>query len=110
MIKEPAVNIELCIVDAQGARCRALEVDTGASVESALAAAGIALEPSTGLAVFGRRARLTDALAEGDRLEVCAPIMADPKTARREAAARQGDIRYVTSGRHGGKHRLAAKL
>lgn len=101
------MKIELCTVNAQGARIRALEVADGADASAALAAAGVKLGPADGLSIFGRRARLEDVLREGDRLEVCAPILADPKTARREAAARQGDIRYVTSGRHGGKHRLA---
>lgn len=48
-----------------------------------LTAVAAAAEAGTiGLALHGRRGRLTQPLAEGDRLELLGPITADPKSAR----------------------------
>lgn len=42
-----------------------------------------------GLAVFGRRVPPERRLAAGDRVEVLRPLVADPKSARRDRAARK---------------------
>lgn len=43
-----------------------------------------------GLSVWGRRADLQQPVREGDRIELCRPLVVDPKVARRERFARQG--------------------
>lgn len=67
----------------------------GATVAQALEAAdlqavipGIDVDPGR-LAVFARPVVLDDVLAEGDRLEVLRPLLADPMEVRRRRA-RQG--------------------
>jgi putative ubiquitin-RnfH superfamily antitoxin RatB of RatAB toxin-antitoxin module len=40
--------------------------------------------------VWGRRATPGQLLREGDRVEVCRPLLVDPKVARRERFQRQG--------------------
>ena len=46
---------------------------------------------------------------EGDRLEVSPRLLVDPREARRRRAERQGDVRVVTCGRHGGRRRPEAE-
>jgi putative ubiquitin-RnfH superfamily antitoxin RatB of RatAB toxin-antitoxin module len=62
----------------------ALELEEGATVRTALRAAGFS--PGAGVGIFGRRATLDTPLAEGDRVEVYRPLRADPKEARRRRA------------------------
>lgn len=66
---------------------RALELEEGATLGSALAAADMAAPHGAG--IHGRRASLETALADGDRVEVYRPLQADPKTARRRRALRR---------------------
>lgn len=61
-----------------------LELEAGATVRSALAAAG--LPPRQAVGIFGRRAAPGDPLADGDRVEVYRPLLTDPKEARRRRA------------------------
>jgi putative ubiquitin-RnfH superfamily antitoxin RatB of RatAB toxin-antitoxin module len=69
----------------------ALALAPGATVADAVAASGFterfALVPETlGFAIFGQRARADTPLADGDRVELTRPLVADPKTARRRRA------------------------
>lgn len=68
----------------------------GATVADAIAACG-ALDRAgvdatrAGYAIHGQSARLTTPLAEGDRVEITRPLVADPKAVRRDRAkARPG--------------------
>ncbi len=61
-----------------------LELEPGATVRTALLAAGLPLEQPVG--VFGRRVALDHRLADGDRVEVYRPLRTDPKEARRRRA------------------------
>jgi putative ubiquitin-RnfH superfamily antitoxin RatB of RatAB toxin-antitoxin module len=63
---------------------RELELEEGATVRAALAAAGMAAPHGAG--IFGRRVPLDARLADGDRVEVYRPLSADPKEARRRRA------------------------
>ncbi|MGH8519129.1 MAG: RnfH family protein [Panacagrimonas sp.] len=46
------------------------------------------------IGVFGRLRSLADPAADGDRIEIYRPLVADPKTSRRRRAARlRGDAR-----------------
>lgn len=65
-----------------------LELEEGATVRSALAAAGWPWRHAVG--IFGRRATPDDLLADGDRVEVYRPLRADPKEARRRRALKPG--------------------
>jgi putative ubiquitin-RnfH superfamily antitoxin RatB of RatAB toxin-antitoxin module len=65
-----------------------VELPAGATVSDAVAASGLALDGVDGHAVFGERATSTDALHDGDRLELLRPLLVDPKEARRRRAAR----------------------
>ena len=64
-----------------------LQLDEGATVRSALAAAGMAAPHGAG--IHGRRAPLDAKLADGDRVEVYRPLQADPRAARRQRALRR---------------------
>jgi hypothetical protein len=64
---------------------RWLELPDGATVAEALDVAGYAPVP---VAVFGERASAGRMLADGDRIEILRPLLADPKETRRRRAAR----------------------
>lgn len=97
------MQITIAAASAEGLTMKTVEVPAGATVAEALKAAGITLEDGWGLARWGHRCREEDVLEEGDRLDLAAPLLCDPKKARRERAERQGDVRTVTCGRHGSK-------
>ena len=73
----------------------ALEVSDGATAQAALHASGLLAEcPELQigeplLGVWSRKVAPDTALEPGDRLEIYRPLQADPKTARRQRAARQ---------------------
>lgn len=98
--------IEVVTISADGANLFTLDVEPGTTAEAAAARAGIALTPETGLARWGGKLAPDAVLAAGDRLEVAAPLICDPKKVRQARALSQGDVRVVTCGRHGGRRRL----
>jgi putative ubiquitin-RnfH superfamily antitoxin RatB of RatAB toxin-antitoxin module len=63
---------------------RSVQLPEGATVADALDAAG---HPSCKAAVFGERADPERVLADGDRVEILRPLLADPKDTRRRRAA-----------------------
>ncbi|MGK2888193.1 MAG: RnfH family protein [Candidatus Malihini olakiniferum] len=69
-------------------------VEEGATVEHAIVASGLlTLRTDIDLQVkkvgiFSRSVRLTDVVAEGDRVEIYRPLIADPKELRRQRAER----------------------
>lgn len=72
-----------------------LQVPAGATVADAVRASGLCerfpeidLERD-GVGVFGRRVALGEVLRPGDRVELYRPLLADPKEARRQRAARE---------------------
>ena len=69
-----------------------LALPPGATVDDAVAQSGIvsrfALDASLlEFAIFGRRAEGVTPLADGDRVELTRPLVADPKSVRRKRAA-----------------------
>lgn len=64
-----------------------LELEEGATVRTALAAAGRSAARNVG--IHGRRADLEVRLADGDRVEIYRSLSADPKEARRRRAQRR---------------------
>jgi len=71
---------------------RRVTLDAGATVEQAITASGLlALRTDIDLAknkvgVYSRPVKLTDALSDGDRVEIYRPLIADPKELRRQRA------------------------
>lgn len=84
-------------------RVTPLDLPEGTCVAEALALAGKRVTPTMGMSVFGRRIQEMEVLHEGDRLELSPALLVDPREARRRRAERQGDVRVVTCGRHGGR-------
>jgi putative ubiquitin-RnfH superfamily antitoxin RatB of RatAB toxin-antitoxin module len=72
---------------------RAVELPLGATAAQALAAVGQAEPADDALSIWGRKAGLTQVLADGDRVELCRPLRVDPKVARRERFNQQGSRR-----------------
>lgn len=66
-----------------------LELAKGATVDDALALTRLPLAGVAGVAIHGVRVRGDAALAEGDRVELLGPLLADPKDSRRRRAAAQ---------------------
>lgn len=69
---------------------RHLELPAGATILDALQACGLVVEDPGSVGIWGRKAPLEQALREGDRVEICRPLLVDPKVARRERFRRQG--------------------
>jgi len=67
-----------------------IELPEGATVEDAIHASGILRQfPEVRLSqisagIFGRICQLDHVLAPGDRVEIYRPLVADPRTARRQ--------------------------
>ncbi|HEX5093677.1 MAG TPA: RnfH family protein [Burkholderiales bacterium] len=64
-----------------------LELEEGATVATALQAAG--LPAGDGVGIFGRRVALDRPLADGDRVELYRALRQDPREARRRRALRR---------------------
>ena len=68
-----------------------LTLHAGATVAEAVAASGLvgrySLPASVAYAIHGQRAKPDTPLAEGDRVELVRPLVADAKAMRRERAA-----------------------
>ncbi|MBK1708821.1 MULTISPECIES: RnfH family protein [Marichromatium] len=90
------LQVSVAYVGEQGQMLRAIEVARGTRLEEALHQSGV-LErfPEIDLArnkvgVFGKLAKLDQALEDGDRIEIYRPLIADPKAARKRRAAGAG--------------------
>lgn len=88
-----SVDVEVAYAAADGAFLRAVRLPVPATVRSAIEASGLlAAHPEIDLArnrvgIWSRLASPEDAVAEGDRVEVYRPLVADPKDARRSRVA-----------------------
>lgn len=67
---------------------RWLDLLEGATVADAIAACGLERSGFAGVALFGKRVQDTQVLADGDRVELLRPLLADPKDARRRREKR----------------------
>ncbi len=70
-----------------------LELAEGATVDDALAATGLSRAGVAGVAIHGVRVGGDAPLADGDRVELLGPLLADPKDSRRRRAAAQAGRR-----------------
>jgi len=66
-----------------------LDLPAGATVDDALAATRLPRAGAAGVAVHGIRVRGDARLADGDRVELLGPLLADPKDSRRRRAVAQ---------------------
>ncbi|MGL4573376.1 MAG: RnfH family protein [Burkholderiaceae bacterium] len=87
------MNITVAFADAHGAQMELLELPPGSLLADALAAAALATrlarEHGTLTAGIWNHVRALDTLlADGDRVELYKPLIADPKVARRLRAER----------------------
>ena len=81
------MKVDVVVAEANGRVQRhSIELPDGATVAAALSAASAQVPNGGAVAVFGRVRALSDAVADGDRVEVCQPLKADPKLARRSRA------------------------
>jgi putative ubiquitin-RnfH superfamily antitoxin RatB of RatAB toxin-antitoxin module len=68
-----------------------LDLPPGATVDDAVAASGlvpgVAIPSGVSYAIHGQRARPGTPLADGDRVEIVRPLVADAKAVRRARAA-----------------------
>jgi putative ubiquitin-RnfH superfamily antitoxin RatB of RatAB toxin-antitoxin module len=90
------------VVDArpEGAQVVSVELPAGATLRHALAASGFELDlGKQAFGIFGRRAALDRALAEGDRVEIYRPLALDPKEARRRRATRRKEAQKRANSR-----------
>jgi putative ubiquitin-RnfH superfamily antitoxin RatB of RatAB toxin-antitoxin module len=73
-----------------------LVVPLGTLVGQALELSGMLQKyQPAGLAVFGQRCDLTRILSDGDRIELCRPLVVEPKAARRRRALHREKVRNI---------------
>lgn len=87
------INVEVAYALPNKQLILAVEVEATTTIEDIVKASGI-LEKFTDIdlatnkvGVFGKLAKLTATLQEGDRVEIYRPLIADPKEVRRRRAA-----------------------
>jgi len=87
------IKVEVAFAEPDEQVIIALEVDADATIEEIVKASGILDRfPEIDLSknkvgIFGKLAKLTATLREGDRIEIYRPLIADPKEVRRKRAA-----------------------
>lgn len=90
----PEIHVEVVYALPERQYLRRVTLEEGGTVEQAINASGLlTLRPDIDLQVnkvgiFSRPVRLTDALSDGDRVEIYRPLIADPKELRRQRAER----------------------
>ncbi|AGG88958.1 MULTISPECIES: RnfH family protein [Rhodanobacter] len=89
---EPTIRVEVVYAGAGQPIRRRVELADGSTVMQAIAASGIAallpgdaIDPAR-LGMFARRVTPERLLREGDRIEICRPLVLDPMEARRRRA------------------------
>jgi putative ubiquitin-RnfH superfamily antitoxin RatB of RatAB toxin-antitoxin module len=74
-----------------------VELEEGATAEAAIRRSGVLerfpeIDLETGkIGIFSKPCKLDQVLRAGDRVEIYRPLIADPKEARRQRAAKQGE-------------------
>jgi len=81
------VKVDVVIAERDGGVQRhSIGLPDGARIADALVAVPVQVPDGGTVAVFGRVRALDEVLTDGDRVEVCQPLRADPKQARRSRA------------------------
>lgn len=96
MNETPQVRVEVAYALPGRQWLLAVTVPSGATLAEAIEASGIrakvadlVIDPDR-VGIFGRKAALDTVLADGDRVEIYRPLLADPKEVRRARAQRGG--------------------
>ena len=90
-----SINIEVAYALPDKQIIRAVNVDVGTTIGAAIVQSGIMMDfpeldielENAKVGIFGKVASMTTVLAEGDRVEIYRPLIADPKEVRRKRAA-----------------------
>jgi putative ubiquitin-RnfH superfamily antitoxin RatB of RatAB toxin-antitoxin module len=85
------MKVEVAYAGPEGEALLRVDLSDGATVADAVDRSGLVerlglLEAALGYAIHGQAARRSTPLAEGDRVELVRPLVADPKEARRRRA------------------------
>ena len=87
------INVEVAYALPEKQCILKVNVDAGTTIGAAIVQSGIMMEfpeldvENSKVGVFGKLAKMTSVLQEGDRVEIYRPLIADPKEVRRKRAA-----------------------
>ncbi len=88
-----SINVEVAYAEPEKQIIRTVNVDVGTTIGAAIVQSGIMMDfPALELeeakvGIFGKAAKMTTVLADGERVEIYRPLIADPKEVRRKRAA-----------------------
>jgi len=90
-----SINVEVAYALPDKQIIREVNVDAGTTIGAAIVQSGIMMDFPTldielenaKVGIFGKVATMTTVLADGDRVEIYRPLIADPKEVRRKRAA-----------------------
>ena len=95
MAQSETISVELVYIETDSQNVIELYVDNGSSIEQAIHLSGLLTRfPEIDLAInkvgiFNKVKDLDTTLADGDRIEIYRPLLADPKEARRQRAKKK---------------------
>lgn len=87
------INVEVAYALPEKQVIRAVNVDAGTTIGAAIVQSGIMMDfpelelEDADVGIFGKAAKMTSVLNDGDRVEIYRPLIADPKEVRRKRAA-----------------------
>jgi putative ubiquitin-RnfH superfamily antitoxin RatB of RatAB toxin-antitoxin module len=101
MVGSKKIKVEVAYATPELQKIFMLEVEQGTSIETVLDRSGVLEEfPEIDLmkqkvGIFGKLRKLTDAVCDGDRVEIYRGLLADPKEARMKRVKEQrgGNLR-----------------
>ena len=90
-----SINVEVAYALPDKQIIREVNVDAGTTIGAAIVQSGIMMDfpaldielENAKVGIFGKVATMTTVLADGDRVEIYRPLIADPKEVRRQRAA-----------------------
>lgn len=88
-----SINVEVAYALPEKQVIRAVNVDAGTTIGAAIVQSGIMMDfpdlelEDAHVGIFGKAAKMITVLADGDRVEIYRPLIADPKEVRRKRAA-----------------------
>ena len=90
-----SINVEVAYATPEKQVIRQVNVDVGTTVGAAIVQSGIMMDfpelelelENAKVGIFAKVTAMTTVLAEGDRVEIYRPLIADPKEVRRQRAA-----------------------
>lgn len=87
------INVEVAYALPERQLILEVNVDAGTTVGGAIVQLGIMMEfpeldlEQSDVGIFGKQVKMETVLADGDRVEIYRPLIADPKEVRRKRAA-----------------------